>query len=204
MGAMFPVMSQTLKKQNIEQNFQNLYTRAFKLMFILALPISLSLMLLTESIVSLFWLREIYSTSTIDAALKILSWAGGLIFINTVLTTILRAADKRAVFTILMGTGLLFNVLLNLYLMPRYSHRGAAIAMVLTESYLFIFGFTYISAKLARLNQFNFVFQSTIAASCMGILLWFLRDKLSIFFLIPIAGLVYVGIMAIWHYSVKR
>jgi O-antigen/teichoic acid export membrane protein len=94
--------------------------------------------------------------------------------------------------------------LLNLYLIPRYSHRGAAIAMVLTESYLFIFGFIYISAKLTKLNQFRFVFQSALAALCMGILLWFLRDKLSIFFLIPLAGLVYVGIMAIWYYPVKR
>jgi len=222
MGSMFPVMSQTLKNQNIEQSkskvlisspsppwrgqgvgrnqnkFQNLYTRAFKLMFIIALPMSLGLTLLTENIVSLFWFRDIYSTSTIDAALSILSWAGGLIFLNTVLTTVLRAADRRAVFTILMGTGLIFNILLNLYLMPRYSHRGASIAMILTESYLFIFGFTYISLKIAKLKQFNFVFQSALSALCMGILLWLLRDKVSIFFLIPLAGLVYVGIMGLF------
>jgi len=200
MGAAFPVISRALKKWDLEQSdFQNLYTRSFKLMFILALPISLSLSLLTENTVSLFWPRKIYSTSTIDAALNILSWAGGLIFLNTVLTTVLRAADKRAVFTTLTGTGLVFNILLNLYLIPRYSHRGAAIAMVLTEIYLFIFGFTYISTKLSKLNQFSFVFQSALATLCMGILLWLLRNRLSIFFLIPQAGLVYVGIMMLWQ-----
>ncbi|HIE28771.1 TPA: flippase [Candidatus Poribacteria bacterium] len=205
MGAVFPVMSKALKKRDLGQSdFQVLYTRAFKLMFILALPISLGLALLTENVVSLFWPRAIYSTSTIDPALNLLSWAGGLIFLNTVLTTVLRAADKRATFTTLMGTGLAFNILLNLYLIPRYSHRGAAIAMVLTEVYLFIFGFTYISTKLTKLNQFSFVFKSAIAALCMGVLLWLLRDKFSIFFLIPIAGLVYVGIMALWYYSIKR
>ncbi|MBM3238683.1 flippase [Candidatus Poribacteria bacterium] len=205
MGAVFPVMSRALKKQNLEQSdFQNLYTRAFKLMFVLALPIALSLALLTENIVSLFWPRAIYSVSTIDPALNILSWAGGLLFLNTVLETVLRVADKRSTFTTLMGTGLAFNVLLNLYLIPRYSHRGAAIAMLLTEGYMFVFGFIYISAKLTKLNQFRFVFQSALAALCMGILLWFLRDKLSIFFLIPLAGLVYVGIMALWHYPVKK
>jgi O-antigen/teichoic acid export membrane protein len=216
MGAVFPVMSRALKKalhevsaerseQKLERpDFQNLYTRAFKLMFIIALPISLSLALLTENVVSLFWPRAIYSTSTIDPALNILSWAGGLIFLNTVLETVLRVADKRATFTTLMGTGLVFNVLLNLYLIPRYSHRGAAIAMVLTEGYMFVFGFIYISAKLTKLNQFRFVFQSALAALCMGILLWFLRDKFSIFFLIPLAGLAYAGIMALWHYPVKK
>jgi len=200
MGAVYPVMSRALGKQRSssskapQSDFQRLYTHSLKLMFILALPISLEISLLSKDIAS-FWPGEYQPMS---AALSFLCWAGGLTFMNTVLQTVLRAADKRAFFTTLTGTRLVFNVLLNLFLMPRWHHKGAAIAMVLTEIYQFIVGFRYISKKLAKPYRLNFIPKSVLASLGIGVLLFLLRGKIPLFLLIPITGLAYVGIMVLW------
>jgi len=197
MGAVFPAMSRALDEQRGDvskapiSDFQRLYTHSLKLMFILALPIALGISLLAKDIAS-FWPPKYQPMS---AALRFLSWAGGLVFINTVLQTVLRAANKRAFFTMLTGTKLVLNVLLNIILMPRWHHKGAALAMVFAEIYQSIVGFGYISKNLAKPYRLNFVPKSALASAGIGLLLFLLRGKIPLFLLIPITGLVYVGIL---------
>lgn len=183
-------------------DFQKLYTQSLKMMFITALPLVICLTILSDEIVSLLWPRDKYPPWTIDAALVPLSWAGGLVFINRVYRTILRAADKRIAFTILIGTGTIVNILLNLYFIPRFSHNGAAIAMALTEIYLLMLGFSYVHVRLAKPSQIRFIFTSLLASLCLAGELLLLRQRLPIYLLIPLAALTY-GVLMVWWRELK-
>lgn len=193
MGAMFPVMSRAYGKQKSISEFQKLYTQSLKLMFMVGLPIALGLSMLSYDITSFLWPN--YDKGTIDAALKYLGWSCGLIFLSTVVATGLRALDKRFGFTVLIGTTTALNIGLNFFLIPRYSHIGASITMIITEAYLVIAGLMYISKKVAFPNEFSFIPKSFIGTLCMGLFLFLLQDKLAVFIIIPLAGIIYFGIM---------
>lgn len=193
MGAMFPVMSRAYGKQKSISEFQKLYTQSLKLMFMVGLPIALGLSMLSYDITSFLWPN--YDKGTIDAALKYLGWSCGLIFLSTVVATGLRALDKRFGFTVLIGTTTALNIGLNFFLIPRYSHIGASITMIITEAYLVIAGLMYIGKKVAFPNEFSFIPKSLIGTLCMGLFLFLLQDKLAIFVIIPLAGIIYFGIM---------
>lgn len=209
MGSIFPVMSRVFLRierrrnpdtdEDAEFDFQKLYTQSLKLMFITALPLVLCLIFLSNEIVSVLWPRDSYPPWTIDAALVPLSWALGLSFINRVYRTVLRAADKRIAFTILIGTGTVMNILLNLYLIPRFSHKGAAIAMAFTEIYLLLGGFAYVHTRLAKPHKIRFIFTSLLGSLCLMGELLLLRRHLPVYLLIPLAVLTYGGLMIWWR-----
>ena len=199
MTAVFPVMSRTFLDEEAKADFRKLYTQSLKLMFITALPLVVCLTFLNNEIVSLLCSREKYPPGTIDAALAPLGWAGGLVFINRVYRTILRAADKRTAFTILIGTGTIVNILLNWYFIPRFSHKGAAIAMALTEIYILLLGFGYVHLRLAKPHRIRFILTSFLASLCLAGELLLLRQHLPVYLLIPLAALTYGGLMVWWR-----
>ena len=195
MGAMFPVLSRAYERDR--DRLSDAYTFGVRWMVICAVPLAVGLAMLSYEITAV-----LLPTDTIKAkntmkevaiALRWLSGSGGLIFITTVVLTMLRAADKRRTFSVLMGTTALLNICLNLVLIPRFSHVGAAIAMVISEVYLLVIGFGYISKRIAKLTEIGFIFKVIFLSAVMGIGLVLLKGILSIWILIPLAMVFYGG-----------
>ena len=135
MGAMFPVLSRAWERE--KGRFPGAYTFGMRWMVLSGFPLAVGLSTLSSEITAVLFSTytpdEIHKVST---ALQWLSWAGGLIFVTTAVLAVLRATDKRRAFSVLMGTTAFLNICLNLYLIPRFSHIGAAIAMVISEAFL--------------------------------------------------------------------
>ncbi len=192
MGAMFPVLSRAYEKDR--DRLPDVYTFGVRWMVICAVPLAVGLAVLSNEIA-----RVLFSTYTTDTVAKIaialrwLSASGGMIFLTTVILAVLRAADKRRAFSVLMGTTALLNIGLNLILIPRFSHVGAAVAMVISEAFLLIIGFGYISKRIAKLTETSFIFKAVLLSAVMGIGLVLLKGILSIWILIPLAVLFYGG-----------
>jgi O-antigen/teichoic acid export membrane protein len=192
MGAMFPVMARTFA--NKRMNFSSIYTDALRWMFLVGVPFAVGMATLSEKISSALFSH--YEWVEIAPALRLLSWSGGLSFLTTVVITVLRATDKRRSFPILMATTALLNIALNFILIPRFSHVGAAMAMIISEAYLFIGSFIYISQRISKLTYIRFAIKTVIVSALMGAALMFLRDRFSIWLLIPCAILFYLAGMA--------
>ena len=200
MGAMFPVLSRAWERE--KGRFPGVYTFGMRWMVLSGFPLAVGLSMLSPEIAAV-----LFSTSTsvevdkVSIALQWLSWAGGLIFITTAVQAVLRATDKRSAFSVLMGTTAILNICLNLYLIPRFSHVGAAIAMVISEAFLLIFGIGYISRNIVKLRETPLIFRTLLKASIlsavMGIGLVLLKGSLSIWVLIPLAVLFYGGGIAV-------
>ena len=192
MGAMFPVLSRAYEKER--DRLSEAYTFGVRWMVICGVPLAVGLAVLSHEItVVLFSTYAQDTVAKIATALRWLSASGGMIFLTTVVLTMLRAADKRRAFSLLMGTTALLNIGLNLILIPRFSHVGAAVAMVISEAYLLIVGFGYISKRIAKLTETRFIFKTIMLSAVMGAGLVLLRGILSIWILIPLAMLFYGG-----------
>ena len=192
MGAMFPVLSRAYEKQR--DRLPDAYTFGVRWMVICGVPLAVGLAALSHEIIAI--LPTTYTPETLEkiaTALRWLSGSGGLIFLTTVVLTMLRAADKRRAFSVMMGTTTLLNIGLNLVLIPRFSHVGAAIAMVTSEVYLLVIGFGYISKRIAKLTETRFIFKSILLSAVMGAGLVLLKGILSIWILIPLAMVFYGG-----------
>ena len=197
MGAMFPVLSRLY--ENERDRLSEAYTFSVRWMVITGIPLAIGLATLSQEVSNLMFSK--YTPDTIEkisSAILWLSASGGMVFLSTVVITMLRAADKRSVFSILMGTTALLNIVLNFILIPRLNHVGAAIAMVISEVYLLTIGFGYISKRIAKLTEIGFIFKVVLISAVMGIGLVLLKGMLSIWILIPLAMVFYFGAIVFW------
>ena len=200
MGAMFPVLSRAWERE--KGRFPRAYTFGMRWMVLSGFPLAVGLSILSPEITAvLFPTYTPTEIAKVSEALQWLSWAGGLIFLTTAVLAVLRATDKRRAFSVLMGATALLNICLNLYLIPRFSHTGAAIAMVISEAFLLIFGIGYISGNIVKFRETPFIFRTllkaTFLSALMGVGLVQLKGSLSIWVLIPLAILFYGGGIAI-------
>ena len=196
MGAMFPVLSRAWERE--KGRFSGAYTFGMRWMVLSGFPLAVGLSLLSPEITAV--LLPTYTPNELNKvakALQWLSWAGGLIFITTAVLAVLRATDKRRAFSVLMGTTAFLNICLNLYLIPRFSHVGAAIAMVMSEAFLLTFGIGYISRNIVKFRETPLIFPTILKAGIlsgvMGIGLTVLKGFLPIWVLIPLGVLFYGG-----------
>lgn len=200
MGAMFPVLSRAWERE--KGRFPSAYTFSMRWMVLTGLPFAVGLSMLSFEITGVLFPNYTPDrVGKVATALQWLSWSGGLIFVTTVVLAVLRATDKRRAFSVLMGTTALLNVCLNLYLMPRFSHVGAAIAMVISEAYVLVVGLSYISRHIVEFRKIFPVLPTLLKAvflsTVMGVGLVLLKGFLSIWILIPLAVLFYGGGIAV-------
>ncbi len=197
MGAMFPLLSRLY--ENDRDRLSQAYTFGVRWMVICGIPIAVGLAVLSHEISNLLFYR--YTPGTIEKISTAMQWLSatcGTVFLSTVVITVLRAADKRLVFSILMGTTALLNIILNFILIPRLNHVGAAIAMVISEAYLLTIGFSYITKRIVNLTEIRFIFKVILISAVMGIGLVLLKGILSIWILIPLAIVAYFIGIALW------
>ena len=200
MGAMFPVLSRAWERE--KGRFPGAYTFGIRWMVLSGLPLAVGLSTLSPEITGM-----LFSTYTSDEqdkvskALQWLSWAGGLTFVTTAVQSVLRATDKRRAFSVLMGSTALLNICLNIFLIPRFSHIGAAMVMVMSEAFMLIFGIGYISRNIIKFSETPLILPTLLKAvflsAVMAVGLVLLKGFLSIWVLIPLAMLFYGGGIAI-------
>ncbi|MDE0297635.1 MAG: flippase [Candidatus Poribacteria bacterium] len=196
LGAMFPLMSRAF--ENDRSEFRAAYTYATRWMVLLGLPTAVGIAALAWEIVSILPADK-YDPESVAPALQLLSWSCGLAFLTTTSITVLRAADKRVQFTLLMGMTTFVNVALNYLLIPRYSHVGAATSLIVSEGFLFLAGFVYISRRIATLTGMRYAIKAVVLSATMGCGLIVLRKLAPIWVLIPLsvmyyaAGMVFLG-----------
>ncbi len=200
MGAMFPVLSRAWERE--KGRFPSAYTFGMRWMVLTGLPFAVGLSTLSFEIIGvLFPNYTPDEVGKVAIALQWLSWSGGLIFATTAVLAVLRATDKRRAFSVLMGTTALLNICLNLYLMPRFSHVGAAIAMVISEAYVLVVGLGYISRNIVKFRETFPVLPTLLKAVFLSAVMWIglvlLKGILSVWVLIPLAVLFYGGGIAI-------
>jgi O-antigen/teichoic acid export membrane protein len=129
LAAVFPVMSRFHVES--EDSLRFTYMRSLKYLIIIAVPLIFMVFTLAGPLIELIFSAE-YLESV--PALRVLITATAFMFVNGVSSSLLGSVNRQTTVTRITGLAALFNVALNLILIPRFDFMGASAATVMTEA----------------------------------------------------------------------
>ena len=191
--ALFPALSREAALGSEEA--ARIFTKGLKYLTFLALPMIAGAMVLADELVVFMFGAEFQKAAP---ALQILSWVSGILFLNIFLATILTAANYQKKLVLVQICGLLANISLNWYLIPKYSFVGAALATLATEGLVFVFCLFFAMIRITRLLEFSFIPKALLATAGMIAFCLFAREYN---FLLVLAGATVVYFVLL--YAVK-
>ncbi len=165
--------------------------KCMNLLLICVIPIAALLIVAAPNIIGFLYHRaEFNNTIPVLQAL-----APGLVFlyINTLFGNIIVSTKGEKKIPIMAAIALIFNLGLNLYLIPIYRHIGAALVTSLTELLLLCVSAFFVPNYLLPWRSLKVGGKALISTLIMTLAAFFLRN-FSIFVILPVALLIYVGI----------
>ena len=126
--AIFPVMSRFFLSS--KDSLELIYEKYFKYMIILGVPLGFGTTILADKIILLIFGAG-YSQSII--ALQILIWTIVFTFAGAAFVQLLQSVNKQLLITKISGICVVFNIVINLILIPKFSYIGPSISTLITE-----------------------------------------------------------------------
>lgn len=133
-GTVFmPRLSQLYKSS--KEAFNNIFLKGLKYIIIISIFVVLNGIVLSDKIISICFGSE-YKESIMSLNVLLV----GILFVFSInfLQTALISMNRQKVVLYLAVMGLILNIALNLYLIPKYSYIGAAFATITVEFIIFI------------------------------------------------------------------
>ncbi len=211
MLALFPSLSRFYREN--KETMEEVAKKGLRYLSIISFPLAIGGFVLSSGLMSFFYQK---SADLVAAAFSILIFSFPFLSLREGAIHILNSQDRQKTNFYIDLTGLVFNVALNLVLIPRYGFIGAAWATLL--SYL---GVVILSALLLQMrfefrDAFHSFFKPFFAALLMGFLLYWLQPTFHVLlliffgvclyflFLLFFRGFEWEEISFIWSSLVKR
>lgn len=190
-ASFYPAMSFYWK--NNKQQLVTSFERALKYLLIISLPIAAGVFSIADKIVLLF--KEQFLGSVLPLQIIIISAV--FIFVNFPIGSFLNACDKQKQNTTNMGIVLAISIIMNIALIPKYQAVGASITVLFANMIMTGLGFYYIT-KTIRFHHRKIIkitLKSIIAATIMGISVFYLKEHAHILIVILFGGISYFGLL---------
>ena len=184
-ASVFPLLS--VFHISSKESLKVTYQKSFKYLSILGIPITILITLLADKII-LFIYPQGFIPSII--ALKILVWVVPFTFMTITFGTILTAINKQNLLMKIVFIILIFNLMLNLILIPQFSYVGSAVATVISELITFILYFHYISKFICKIKFTDTLIKIIIASGIMS--LFIIYASMNLFLVILLAAIIYL------------
>ncbi len=197
-SALFPIVS-SLYKDSID-SLKKVYKTSFKYLLVVALPIAVGTLLLSDRLIYIIYGKEYIKTVP---ALKILVFALIFIFVNYILMNILVAIDRQKISAIVAGTCVFVNITLNLCLIPYYGYLGAGTATVITEIALFTLSLYFVAKYVCRVNIVVLFIKPLISVIIMGAFIVLILTKLHLVLVIFLSALIYFSSLLVLRFFTK-
>ncbi|MCJ7571145.1 MAG: flippase [Candidatus Thermoplasmatota archaeon] len=188
MNTLLPLMAYTYVKSN--NSLRNIYEKSFKFLLIFGLPITVGIFLLSDKFIILFYGQNFLNSI---GALKILSFDILLKFLYLCLWFVLISADQQYKLAICAGGGAILNITLNLFLIPQFSLYGAAIATIITETYILLMYLYLAHRNNLKIPLKKIFLKPVIACSVMGLFIYYFSG-MNLYLLISFSIFIYFGI----------
>lgn len=183
----YPIMSRYfIKNENL---LKKITMKSVGYVSIISFPITVGCFVLAEEFIEL-----LYGNGYKSAILpfQLLALFMPIRLISTVTGTLLSSIDKQRYRMISVCLGSLFNITLNLLLIPKFSYLGASISTILSEMFLYLLFIFYIKEYNIDLKK-SFI-KPLIAAVLMGLVVYILKD-MNLLITISVSSLVYFIIL---------
>jgi O-antigen/teichoic acid export membrane protein len=177
-----------------ESDLSHAYRLALRILLQIAFPLAAGVALLSQPIIALVGGKEYLPESAI--ALSILICYLPLSYCNGLTQYVLIAAGKQRMLTAAFAAALVFNVVANLIMIPRFSYVGAAVVTVVSEVVLLV-PFRMAAASVTHGVSLLAEARTPILATLlMSPVVWWLRDAIHPLGAIPVGAAVYL--LALW------
>jgi O-antigen/teichoic acid export membrane protein len=151
------------------------YEKSLKFLIILAIPISFGTIIISDNLIlSVF--GEEFSKSIV--VLKILMIGEVFFFTTRISGNMLGAIDKPELSLYSLLNCTVFNILLNIYLIPKYTYIGAAIATVITEITLFTQYKYHLERNNIKIKLLKIINKPLISSIIMTIILYAVKNSI--------------------------
>ncbi len=193
-NALYPVMS--VFHKNEPESLKGSHEKSFKYLSILGVPIAVGTTLLAPRLILLVFGAQ-YDNSVLP--LQILVWSALLVYMSITYGNLFNCLNKQGLVTKITATCMVFNIIFNIILIPKYSLVGASIATVLTEFTslaLCIAWSTKINYSISVKKLTGFLSKIIISATIMGIFIVIFYN-LHMLVLTPLAVVIYFTILVI-------
>lgn len=170
-----------------KDKFKQISDKTFKIFFILIIPIVIGVLFLADGIIKLIGGIGFAESAGV---LRIIIFSLAFIFFGNFFNNILLAGNLQKKLMFALGICAVFNISLNLFLIPRYSYMGSAYTSVITEMLVVIFGF-YLSRKYLNYTPtVKKIGSMLISGLTMSVFLFFFKE-LNFFILILGSSAIY-------------
>ena len=175
-SVMVPRIGFEFKKKNNEQ-LNNLMYKGFGYIFMLGLPLSLGMALVSANFVPWFfgdgWLPVVnllivFSPICLIVGLSTMSGKQFLVY-----------TQRENLYTVSVFAGAIINILLNLFMIKRWNALGAAIASVIAETLVLVLDFIFIRKDLSIKKIIKDSLKYLFASVIMGLILFILSKRLN-------------------------
>jgi O-antigen/teichoic acid export membrane protein len=187
-GLVMPLLSESI---NLLPRFRQIFQRSFDLLFVFAWPLAFGVFMLAGPIISLLGGNE-YNESVV--VLQILMFAVVAIFSSTLFSYSLVSLNQQKKLLFISAFGAVFNLVINLIFIPRYSYLAVAWASLLTEVLVAVCMAIVIYSMVKIRPSFAVGAKSLFAALAMSVFLWFFSG-LNLFLLIMLGAFVYFAVL---------
>jgi O-antigen/teichoic acid export membrane protein len=165
-GAMLPAMSQFWYTS--PSAWTMIYHRSLKYLLLVALPISVGLVFVSEQLVDVV-LGSAYAGSAM--ILQMLAWILIIEFLNHGLSNALISIDREKVYLRVVALAVTFNVIANLLLIPQYGVQGAVAASLFTEGLVLLLQLFVLSRAGLRTPILRIGGRPMLSVVAMGLVL---------------------------------
>lgn len=163
-------------------------------MLLCSLPAAAGLLATAPNIIGFVYHRNDFAGSA--AVLQALALGVVALYLNSVLTTVLVSTGQERKLPFMAAVALVFNVAINLVLIPRFGAGGAAWATSLTEVLLLVIGIILIDRSLIPVHLWGVAGKIAVASVVMAIVAHALAS-LNVLIIISVAAVVYVVVVAL-------
>ena len=190
-AVIFPVLSRF--HVSSKESFQLIYVKSIKYMIILGLPIAAGVTILSQDIILILY-QSAFSGSVV--ALQILIWTVPLLLLTTSFGIILISMNKQVLAIRLTFIYMIFNIGVNLVVIPQFSYLGAAVVTVLTELVNFVMLFYYLSKFICKVPLHKLIWKPTLATVIMSVFM--ISVHLNIFIMVLLAIVIYFALLILF------
>jgi O-antigen/teichoic acid export membrane protein len=146
------------------------FRHSFRALVAFTLPVAVGTSLLAGRLMALLF-GEPFAAA--GGALVVLIWGQVMDSVNPLAAVALRAVERESQLAKITGVCALFNVGLNVVLIPRYSYMGAAVATLLSFLLVYIWSMVALRHALGALRVAADIARGVVASAVMGVVVWY-------------------------------
>ena len=186
-ASLYPAFSSYWKKNKDQLAIS--FERSINYLIIISLPISAGIIFLSDKIITLF--KPEYVEAILPLQIIMVSLI--FVFLNFPIGSLLNACDKQKINSINMGITLVASISLNIILIPKFQALGASITVVATNCLMFMLGISVVPKiiKYKFSKNVSILIKSFISVFLMVIFIHFFKEKLNLFVIVLMSGIVY-------------